>query len=1661
MNSYIYNSRYMLHPLILRSISSINALKRTIVIILFFSTLSTIYGYAPGDWPGTGANAGVSWMNYTLANGSVISDPSDVNPAETDIFYCAQDNSSVKIACDGANIFFRIQLSGDPTGSSTAFKNSCSYMIELANSSGTWMASVGLNAKPADDYVYVATTAGVETTIYPYSVNGANAMRALVVPGQATNYYLDFQVPIAAIATIWAGFNSTTPIKMFYGTATTTTSINKDWMTGSVVDFSAVAQTKLTYIASGTLILFSISGNAANVNGAVMSYTDGSAKTATADASGNYSFTVSNGWSGTVTPSATGYTFSPASKSYSSVAADQTGQNFSISAVLISGNAGTAGATLSYTDGTAKTATADGTGAYSFWVSYNWSGSVTPSATGYTFTPASISYSNLAAPQTGQNFTASSVPVISGNAGASGVTLSYTDGTAKTVTSDGSGNYSITVSNNWSGTVTPSKTGYTFSPTNLTFTNVAANQNAQNFSVASLLISGSAGISGVTLSYTDGSAKTATSDGSGNYSFTVSNNWTGTVTPSKTGYTFSPASLSYNAITTPQSGQNFSVASLLISGNTGVGGVTLSYTDGTAKTATSDVNGDYSFTVSNNWTGTVTPSKTGYTFSPASLSYNAITTPQSGQNFSVASLSISGSTGVGGVTLSYTDGSAKTATSDGSGNYSFTVSNNWTGTVTPSKTGYTFSPASLSYNAITTPQSGQNFSVASLLISGSAGISGVTLSYTDGSAKTATSDGSGNYSFTVSNNWTGTVTPSKTGYAFSPASLSYNAITTPQSGQNFSVSQVQISGNAGTAGATISYTDGSAKTATADGTGAYSLLVSSNWTGTITPSKNGYTFSPANYSFTNLTTPQTGQDFTASSAPTISGNAGASGVTLSYTDGTAKTVTSDGSGNYSVTVSNNWSGTITPSKTGYTFSPTSLTFTNVAANQNAQNFSVATLLISGNAGVSGVTLSYTDGSAKTATSDGSGNYSFTVSHNWTGTVTPSKTGYTFSPTNLSFNAITAPQSGQNFSVSGITISGNTVTSGVTLSYTDGIAKTVTSDANGDYSFTVSNNWSGAVTPGKTGYTFTPSSKTYTNLSTNQTNQYFTISELLISGNTTLGNVTVTYVTTGTNTVTSDNAGNYSFWVPQYWTGQATASKTGFSFTPTNISFTTVSAPQSGQNFSVAKVKVSGNVSYEGVTLEYTDGTAKTTTSDASGNYSAWVSYNWSGIITPAKQGLVFNPVNLSFINVTSPVSTQNFAATFALQLNNPVNQLTGNVNLVSGKTNVIKWSSLNIQVANLEYAVITNQSLAKTVNGAKTASSVQWVLIAHDVPSPDGQCSYNWQMPDGLNSPLDIRISKADNPAIFSVQRSNMVDFRIASPNGGENWPINSTQTISWVTTGLNLSSSPDTGSNLYVNLFYTQDNGASWNSLATDYLCKEGINSVQCILSSIASPSCKVKIIQSRSLIDTIPFDANAAYTDESDNVFSIYQPNSIHADYLITYPNNGEKLQAGTYQYVTWKKVSGTTYGSLLLEFSSDAGSSWIKINKTPIAGVMRYSWLVPNINSSNCRLRLSNYITHQIYDLTDKDFTIFTANTAARNYPNPFNPSTNISFSIGQSTYVKLVIYNSAGQAVKELINGPMEAGYHSVVFNASQLASGIYYYELITAERKEIHKMLLLK
>ncbi|MDA3884385.1 MAG: T9SS type A sorting domain-containing protein [Candidatus Delongbacteria bacterium] len=81
--------------------------------------------------------------------------------------------------------------------------------------------------------------------------------------------------------------------------------------------------------------------------------------------------------------------------------------------------------------------------------------------------------------------------------------------------------------------------------------------------------------------------------------------------------------------------------------------------------------------------------------------------------------------------------------------------------------------------------------------------------------------------------------------------------------------------------------------------------------------------------------------------------------------------------------------------------------------------------------------------------------------------------------------------------------------------------------------------------------------------------------------------------------------------------------------------------------------------------------------------------------------------------------------------------------------------------------------------------------------------------------------------------------------------------------------------------------------------------------------------------------------------------------------------------------------------------------------------------------------------------------------QNYPNPFNPTTTISFSIPSMQDVKISVYNSNGQLVKELVNDKLSSGNHSVLFNAENLNSGIYFYTLQTDGKKLSNKMLLIK
>ncbi len=284
-------------------------------------------------------------------------------------------------------------------------------------------------------------------------------------------------------------------------------------------------------------------------------------------------------------------------------------------------------------------------------------------------------------------------------------------------------------------------------------------------------------------------------------------------------------------------------------------------------------------------------------------------------------------------------------------------------------------------------------------------------------------------------NWTGTMTntsvtltnltPGKTYYwqvkAISCADCVPKIFTYANGGTWWTFStklnSASIIGNAGVGGAKLDYFDVSNKSVTADSIGNYSISVPLHWNGTVTPSKPGYTFLPVSTSYTDLTAAQTITNYNATFIPfTITGNAGTAGATLSYIDGVIKTATADGSGNYTITIPYGWTGTVTPSKLGWTFSPVSRNYTNVTANAAAQNYVATntTFTISGNAGVAGATLS---GGPVAAIADSGGNYSITVPYGWTGTITPSKSPYYFTPSSKSYTNVVANATAQNYTVS--------------------------------------------------------------------------------------------------------------------------------------------------------------------------------------------------------------------------------------------------------------------------------------------------------------------------------------------------------------------------------------------------------------------------------------------------------------------------------------------------------------------------------------------------------------------------------------------------------------------------------------------------------------------
>jgi len=112
---------------------------------------------------------------------------------------------------------------------------------------------------------------------------------------------------------------------------------------------------------------------------------------------------------------------------------------------------------------------------------------------------------------------------------------------------------------------------------------------------------------------------------------------------------------------------------------------------------------------------------------------------------------------------------------------------------------------------------------------------------------------------------------------------------------------------------------------------------------------------------------------------------------------------------------------------------------------------------------------------------------------------------------------------------------------------------------------------------------------------------------------------------------------------------------------------------------------------------------------------------------------------------------------------------------------------------------------------------------------------------------------------------------------------------------------------------------------------------------------------------------------------------------------------------------------------------------------------------------------YMTNEFVSdeiLTSVDKTIiktFTPNTfsLSQNYPNPFNPTTTIKFDLPKRTFVTLKVYDVVCREVATLINEELQCGEYNIVFDAKGLASGVYFYHLVTDGYVQSRKILLLR
>lgn len=281
--------------------------------------------------------------------------------------------------------------------------------------------------------------------------------------------------------------------------------------------------------------------------------------------------------------------------------------------------------------------------------------------------------------------------------------------------------------------------------------------------------------------------------------------------------------------------------------------------------------------------------------------------------------------------------------------------------------------------------------------------------------------------------------------------------------------------------------------------------------------------------------------------------------------------------------------------------------------------------------------------------------------------------------------------------------------------------------------------------------------------------------------------------------------------------------------------------------------------------------------------------------------------------------------------------VTLNFNYIADTEENYDWFQVWIQDSNEDWYLLYDRSGPK---------DLVWNNVEIDLSQFDGQ--------SGLTIAFDFSSdgSVSGDPyeggyvdGILITGETETDSITITSPNGGENWEVDSEKIIRWTSTG-NITN---------VKIEYSIDNGDSWktvkNSTAND-------GNYRWQVPSEPSVKCRIKISDAS---DGNPWDI-------SNSKFSIVYNET--KTITVSSPNGGESWPAGSTRNIIWTTTDNV--GDVKIKYSSDNGGNWTTVtSSTANDGI--YSWTVPNSPSSQCLVKILEASDSSTFDTNDSTFSI----------------------------------------------------------------------------------------